>query len=321
MSLKVVFAGSSEFAVVSLEALRRSGVVLAAVLTQPDRPAGRKRRLTPTPVKAAATAAGLTVHTPASLKDEAAVAALRELAPDVMVVVDYGLLIPPDVLAIPRLGCVNGHASLLPRWRGAAPIERAILAGDPVTGITVMQMDAGLDTGPMLLTRELAIGAEETAGELRARLAALCAEALTDALAALEANGLTPVTQPVEGACYAPKLQSAEARLDWQSPAPELARRVHAFNPRPGAWTEYRDQRMKILAARPIEHLASDPAAALDAGLVVGADRAGIDVATGAGCLRLLTLQLPGKKPVSAADFLNGHDILGDRLGEPAGSS
>jgi methionyl-tRNA formyltransferase len=320
MPLSVVFAGSSEFAVVSLEALQRAGVALAAVLTQPDRPAGRKRRLTPTPVKAAATAAGLTVLTPASLKDEAAVAALRELAPDVMVVVDYGLLIPPAVLAIPRLGCVNGHASLLPRWRGAAPIERAILAGDPVTGITVMQMDAGLDTGPMLLTRELAIGAEETAGELRARLATLCAEALTDALESLAANGLIPVPQPADGACYAPKLQSAEARLDWRSPAPELARRVHAFNPRPGAWTEYRGQRMKILAARPVDQPSAESTAAPDAGLVVGADRSGIDVGTGAGCLRLLTVQLPGKRPTSAADFLNGHDILGDRLGQPAES-
>lgn len=311
MALDLIFAGSSAFAVPALRALVAAGHDLRAVLTQPDRPAGRRRRLTPTPVREAAEEAGLPVLTPRTLKDAGVVGRLQALAPDALVVVDYGLMIPPPVLALPRLGCINGHASLLPRWRGAAPIERAILAGDTETGITVMQLDEGLDTGPTLLSRSLPIGPSETAGELRERLASLCAELLPEALAGLEAGSLRAVPQPAAGACYAPKLDPAEARLDWAAPAVAVARQVRAFNPRPGAWTDYRGLRLKVLAAAPLVGAERDD----EPGLVVAAAPAGIDVVTGDGRLRLLTLQLPGKRPVSAAAFLNGHDILGERLG------
>jgi methionyl-tRNA formyltransferase len=238
--MDVIFAGSSEFAVPSLASIRSTGHRVRAVLTQPDRPAGRKRRLTPTPIKKYASETGLDVLEPVSLRSAGMAERLAALQPEIMIVVDYGLMIPPGVLAIPPRGCINGHASLLPRWRGAAPIERAVLAGDEETGITVMQMDEGLDTGDILLVRRIAIDSTETAGDLRARLAQVCAEALSCALNGLADGLLRPVKQDESRACYAPKLSTKEAELGWDSPAQDLGRRVRAFNPRPGAYTIYR---------------------------------------------------------------------------------
>lgn len=308
--MDLVFAGSSAFAVPSLDALADAGHRILAVLTQPDRPAGRKRRLTPTPVKSRALERKMTVLEPTTLRSAEVVDDLRRLDAALMVVVDYGLIIPPEVLAIPRLGCINGHASILPRWRGAAPIERAVLAGDPRTGITVMQMDEGLDTGDVLLVRATDISPTETAGELRERMATLCAQALAEAVDELSAGRLSPTPQDQEGACYAKKLSVQEAALDWSCPADELARMVRAFNPRPGAHTIFRGQRLKVLDATSIARAVdTSPGTAFDA------TGEGIDVATGQGVLRLLCIQLPGGRPLSAAQFLNGHTIVGERLG------
>lgn len=251
------------------------------------------------------------VRTPSRLRDPLLLSELEALAPDVMIVVDYGLIIPAALLRLPRFGCINGHASLLPRWRGAAPIERAILAGDTHTGITVMQMDEGLDTGDMLLRRETPISPDETAGELRARLAGLCAGALVEALVKLAKGLLKPVPQPDTGACYAEKLTPGDARLRWSRPAEELSRVVRAFQPRPGAWTLYRGQRIKILQASAIERVEGAPP-----GTVLGGGRDGMEVSSGRGVLRIVRLQLPGGRPMDAAAFLNGHPAVGVRLGE-----
>ena len=312
--LDLVFAGSSEFAVPSLRRLAADGHRLRAVLTQPDRPAGRKRRLTPTPVRVAAESLGIPVWTPETLRDTAVQEALQDLSPDALVVVDYGLILPEAVLRIPRLGCINGHASLLPRWRGAAPVEHAILAGDGRTGISVMAMERGLDTGPVFATRVVELRGDETAGELRGRLAEDCAEVLSESLPGIASGRLTPEPQPEEGAVYAAKLTTAEGRLDWSQSAASLARRVRAFDPRPGAHTTLAGERLKVIEAAPV---AADVGEA-PPGLVVRAGPKGIDVATAEGFLRILRLQLPGRRVVAAAEFINATDPTGRILGQNA---
>jgi methionyl-tRNA formyltransferase len=318
--MRIVFAGTPDFAARSLAALietaPRSGWSVPLVLTQPDRPAGRGMRLKPSPVKLLAQAHGLAVDTPASLRKgtdaETAKQRLAEIRPDVMLVAAYGLILPQSVLDIPRglrpdwsprLTAINVHASLLPRWRGAAPIARAIEAGDRQTGITIMQMDAGLDTGPMLLAQALDIGADETAGALTGRLADLGARLLVQALAS--AASLTPQPQPNDGVTYAAKIGKGEAWLDWSLPAEVLARKVRAYDPFPVAQTRLEDAPIRIWRATPLE--SSEFAAP---GTVVATEPAGIDVACGVGTLRLVELQRAGGRRLAARDFLAGHPLV-----------
>ncbi|WP_343882170.1 methionyl-tRNA formyltransferase [Rhodanobacter caeni] len=304
--LRVVFAGTPEFAVPCLEACRASGAEVVAVYTQPDRPAGRGRKLTPSPVKQAALAAGIAVHQPESLKSADAQQALAELKPDLLVVVAYGLILPRKVLAIPRFGCWNVHASLLPRWRGAAPIQRAILAGDAESGVDLMQMEAGLDTGPVLLERRTPITREDTGGSLHDRLSVLGAEVLADGLRRLLAGDMpSAVPQADDGVTYAHKLDKAEAKLDFRRPAIELERQVRAFDPWPVAEGEIADEHLRIWAA-----LAIDTPHQATPGSVIAASRDGIDVACGQGALRVLAVQRAGGKRIGAADYLNARPHL-----------
>ncbi len=308
--MRIVFAGTPDFAVPALDALAAAGHELAAVYTQPDRPAGRGRKLQPSPVKQRAVALGLPVEQPASLNDSGAFERLRSYRPDLLVVVAYGLLLPRPVLELPRHGCINIHASLLPRWRGAAPIQRAIAAGDAETGISIMQMDAGLDTGPVLLARTIPIAPGETGGELHDRLAALGAEAVVEALGVLEAGALRPVPQPDTGMTYAAKLDKAEAEIDWAEPAAVIERQVRAFNPWPVAFTRHDGETLRIWAGQAL------PARGTEApGTVVAADKAGIDVTTGAGIFRIQTLQRPGGKKLGAQEFVNGRSLRGTVFG------
>ncbi len=305
--LRTVFAGTPEFAVPALQATMCLTQVLA-VYTQPDRPAGRGRKPRMSPVKAAALAAGVPVHQPERLREPQAVAALRALAPDLVVVVAYGLILPPEVLAIPRLGCINVHASLLPRWRGAAPIQRAVLAGDRRSGITIMQMDAGLDTGDILLQRPLDLAPRETSGSLHDRLAALGGEALDAALKALQGPGVTPVPQDPARVTYAPKIQRAEAEIDWRCSAGAIDRTVRAFDPWPVARTRWEGRDLRIWSAEPAADSDGAP------GEVLRADAGGILVACGEGALRITRIQLPGGRPMTAEAFLAGHRFQGARL-------
>jgi methionyl-tRNA formyltransferase len=306
MSLRLVFAGTPEFALPSLQAAISGGDDVLAVYTQPDRPAGRGRQLAPSPVKALALEHGIEVRQPLSLRDPQAQEELRALEPDLMIVVAYGLLLPQKVLDIPVHGCWNVHGSLLPRWRGAAPIQRAIEAGDRETGVCLMQMEKGLDTGPVLLRKSLAIGAQETSGELHNRLAELGAQVLRDGLGLLR-SGLRPLpqVQPDEGATYAHKLEKSEAKLDWSQPAEILARKVRAFSPWPIAEVELGGERARIHRALPlaIEHRSAP-------GTVLATGRDGIDVACGEGALRLLQLQREGGRALAAADYLNSRPAL-----------
>jgi methionyl-tRNA formyltransferase len=310
--LRIVFAGTPEFAVPPLEALHAAGHEIAAVYTQPDRPAGRGQTLTASPVKRRALELGLPVEQPETLKAEAAVQRLRDRAPDLMVVVAYGLILPQAVLDVPRLGCWNIHASLLPRWRGAAPIQRAILAGDALTGITIMQMDAGLDTGPMLLAHDVPIAPGETAGELHDRLSRVGAEAVVTAVSEWQAGRLAGRPQPRDGATYAAKLRKEEARIDWSLPAAAIERQVRAFNPWPVAETTWDGRQLRIWEVE------CEPAAIpgnAPPGTVLESAPGRIVVATGDGGLRLKRVQVAGRRAVSAAEFLNAQSLAGARLG------
>jgi methionyl-tRNA formyltransferase len=301
--MRVAFAGTPEFAARALARIVAAGHVVPLVLTQPDRPSGRGLAQKPSPVKEFARERGLAVHQPTSLRTIDAQRPILEAEPEVLVVAAYGLILPQAVLDIPRRGCVNIHASLLPRWRGAAPIQRALLAGDVETGITIMQMDAGLDTGPMLLCRSLSIGARDTAGSLHDRLAELGAELIVDALERLEAGGLDPKPQPAEGATYAAKLEKQEAEIDWRESAQVLDRRVRAFDPVPGAYAHFGADTLKIWQSAP------EPGHGGEPGTVLEIDRAGILVACGEGALRLTEVQRPGGKRLSSRDFLAGFPI------------
>jgi methionyl-tRNA formyltransferase len=297
---RLIFAGTPEFAAIALRALIDAGADIPLVLTQPDRPAGRGMQLQASAVKQVALEHGIPVFQPEKLRDPATHDPIRGVEADLMVVAAYGLILPQAVLDIPRYGCLNIHGSLLPRWRGAAPIHRAIEAGDAETGITLMQMEAGLDTGPMLLTEALKIGAGETTGELHNRLAELGARMIVDALARL--GQLSPVIQAEAEATYANKISKAEAQLDWNQPADLLARKVCAFNPFPGASIELAGQAIKLWRAEAVAGTGTP-------GQILAATGEGIVIACREGALRITELQKPGSRRTTSADFLHGHPL------------
>jgi methionyl-tRNA formyltransferase len=302
---RIAFAGTPEFAVPSLRAIVATGANVPLVLTQPDRPAGRGRRLTPSPVKELAVELGLPLAQPVTLREPSAI--LQRERPDLMVVVAYGLLLPRALLDWPRLGCINLHASLLPRWRGAAPIQRAVLAGDTTTGISVMQMDLGLDMGAVHLVRSTEIDAHETAGALHDRLAALAADSLVAALPSLLAGTSLAAPQRDDLATVAPKIAKAEALLDWREAAVQLERRVRAFNPWPVAEARLRDgRRLRIFEATAVEGAPVAPP-----GAIVAVSRAGVDVATGSGLLRLRRIQPPSGRAMDVEAYLAAHSLAG----------
>jgi methionyl-tRNA formyltransferase len=307
--MRIVFFGTPDFAVPSLEALIRHGHQVAAVVTQPDRPHGRSRSaLVAPPVKNAALLAGLRILQPERPIGEPFVAALREAEAELGVVVAYGHILRPEVLAIPARGMVNIHASLLPRWRGAAPVQAAILSGDPITGVSVMQMEAGLDSGPVFLQRETPIGTTETAGELTSRLAALGAEALVETLDRLEHQGLVATPQDGGPATFAPKVSRESARVDWSRAAEELSRHVRAFDPWPGAWTSTPGPELKLFRAAAADGHGT-------AGTVLRADHA-LLVACGSGALAIEEVQPAGKRRLATTDWLHGRPLaVGDRFG------
>jgi methionyl-tRNA formyltransferase len=298
--LKLIFAGTPDFAARHLAALLSSDHEVVAVYTQPDKPAGRGQKLTASPVKELALAHDLPVYQPASLRNEEAQAELAALGADLMVVVAYGLILPKAVLDTPRLGCLNVHGSLLPRWRGAAPIQRAIWAGDAETGVTIMQMDVGLDTGAMIRKVSCPIASDETSASLYDKLAELGPQALVDTLDAMAAGDTAAEAQDDALANYAQKLSKEEARIDWSMEAVAIERCIRAFNPWPISWFEVADQTIKVWQAEVIDSDHGQPV-----GTLLKADKQGIDVATGKGVLRLLTLQPPGKKAMSVPDLLN----------------
>ena len=307
--MRVVFAGTPAFAVPALDALVSARHEVALVLTQPDRPAGRGMKLTPSPVAACALRHGLTVSRPPSLRTAEALAELREVAPEVMVVAAYGLLLPQAILDVPAKGCINIHASLLPRWRGAAPVHRAILAGDRETGVSIMRMEAGLDTGPVLLVRSIPIEAHETTGTLTDKLAALGATAIIEALERID--GLSAQPQASAGVTYAAKVSKAEARVDWSRPAAELERQVRAFNPSPGAEATVGGIPMKLWEVEATEDRFAPGEVSIGPSTVL--------VGCGSGSLRLAVVQRPGGRRMPIREFLQGSPWA-SRTADSAGS-
>jgi len=305
-SLKIIFAGTPDFSVPSLQTLIDSPHEIVAVYTQPDRPAGRGRKLTASPVKQCAELAGLPIEQPESLKDASAQQQLASYKADIMVVVAYGQLLPPVVLTTPHLGCINVHASLLPRWRGAAPIQRAIIAGDTETGVTIMQMAKGLDTGDMLAKVSTPIDPNETAAELHDRLAVLGNQALMDVIEQLQMGTAEPVEQDESKTCYAAKLSKDEAPLDWSAAVEACQRQISGFNPFPVATAQLGSETLRIWRSKIIDHdkIVAEP------GSILSADKQGIKVQTGAGILLILELQAPGKKRMLAVDFVNARPAL-----------
>jgi len=306
--MKLVFAGTPEFSASALRAIIAAGHQVVLVLTQPDRPSGRGMVLHHSPVKALALASGIEVFQPQTLRDAAVQERVRAVGAEAMIVAAYGLILPPPVLELPRFGCINIHASLLPRWRGAAPIQRAILAGDAETGVCIMQMEAGLDTGPVLHSESLPIAVDDTAATLHDKLAVLGARLIVEALERLP---LPPRLQPEDGVSYAAKIEKAEAWLDWRLPAIQLARQVRAFNPFPGAATRLQGSPIKVWQAEAMT--TSGPP-----GAVIGSDRYGIVVTCGQDALRLTELQKAGGKRLSVAQFLAGTSIVPGSSFDPA---
>jgi len=298
--VRVAFAGTPEFAAVALRALLAAGFEIPLVLSQPDRPAGRGQKLVSSPVKQVALTHGIPVHQPERLKDSATHVPLIEAAPDLLVVAAYGLILPQAVLDIPRCGCLNIHASLLPRWRGAAPIQRCIEAGDAETGVTIMQMEAGLDTGPMLLAGSIRIGTGETAATLHDKLAMLGGRLIVDSLRRFDV--LVPTPQPAAGVTYASKIDKAEAAIDWRQAAYSIERRMRAFDPFPGATARFGEHTIKVWGAEPV-------AGAGQPGEILAVVPEGITVACGEGALRLVELQKPGGRRLASADFLHGFPV------------
>lgn len=309
--MRIIFAGTPDFAAETLKALLDSEHQICAVYTQPDRPAGRGRKLTPSPVKQLALAHDIPVEQPLNFKSEDSLSTLAAYQADLMIVVAYGLLLPQAVLDTPRLGCINVHASLLPRWRGAAPIQRAILAGDKETGVGIMKMEAGLDTGPVLLEARCPIKDDDTAQILHDRLAQLGAQALLESLQDIESRLDKAMPQDDKLSTYASKLDKKEALIDWQQSALQILRQVNAFNPWPVAQTLWHDNTLRIWLAQ-----LSHDAAAAEPGTVTRVSKQGIDIATGDGILRITQLQVPGKRAMSVQDFLNANTIeVGEHLG------
>lgn len=310
VGLRVIYAGTPDFAVPALAALIESGHDVVAVYTQPDRPAGRGRKLQPSPVKQIALAADIPVEQPVNFRDESSRQTLADYQADVMVVAAYGLILPQPVLDTPRFGCLNIHGSLLPRWRGAAPIHRAIQTGDKETGVTIMQMAAGLDTGDMLLKTYYTIGAEDTGQTVHDALATDGAAALLTVLEQLQAGALTPEVQDESLTCYASKLTKAEAEIDWQQSAVEIDRCIRAFNPWPVAYTLKGGQAMRLLMSSVVEGETTNA----EAGTVLAENKLGIHIACGEGVISISRLQLPGKKAMSVSEFLNGRSLAGEKF-------